>query len=176
MNTDSNIYPTGTFTPITSFDLKQVNQWIQEIATLPKDLKTLCGGRSLELLSTPLRPNAWSLRQLIHHIADSHHHSYTRFKWALTEETPLIKAYDEVAWSVLADADAPIELSLDHLSAIHGKWVYLLENMTEADFCKQFQHPASMNYQFLYNTLGSYAWHGKHHLAQLENAFNKSAI
>lgn len=170
MNTDAIIYPIGTFKPISSFNPSQVHQWIQDIASLPKALESLCDSVSSELLSRPLRPGAWTLRQLIHHIADSHHHSYTRFKWALTEEKPLIKAYDEVSWSVLADVDAPIELSIAHLSAVHGKWVYLLNKMNESDFSKQFQHPESMNYQYLYNTLGAYAWHGKHHLAQLEFA------
>lgn len=169
------VYPIGTYTPLENFNAEKVTLWIQEISKLPKLLREITTPLTSEFLSQPLRPGAWSIKQLIHHIADSHHHSYNRFKWALSEETPLIKDYNEKAWSILKDASAPISLSIDHLAGVHGKWVYLLKQMDKTDFCKQFQHPQHMKLQHLYNTLGLYAWHGNHHLAQLKAAIEKAA-
>jgi hypothetical protein len=164
------VYPIGKFSPIKTYNDALIKEWITEIETLPNRFFICVKDLSDSDLDKPLRKGAWSIRQLVHHMADSHHHSYTRFKWTLTEPEPLIKAYDEVAWSVLGDSDAPVQLSLDHLSAVHGKWVYLLNRMNSEGFSKCFKHPDSVKFQNLFNTLGAYAWHGNHHLQQIKNA------
>ena len=120
-------------------------------------------------LETPYRPDGWTVRQVIHHIADSHHHSYTRFKWALTEDKPLIKAYEEKDWAELNDVKhAPIALSLLHIRAIHAKLVNLLKSMNETDFKRSFIHPETGKERTLDVNLALYAWHSNHHFAHIE--------
>ncbi|MDA1144694.1 MAG: putative metal-dependent hydrolase [Bacteroidetes bacterium] len=172
-NFDPIVFPIGEYTPAGQFNRLQINKWIAEVNQLPTLLTKLSRELNESFLDSSLRSSAWTIRQLIHHIADSHHHAYTRFKWTLTENEPMIKAYDEKAWSKLSDATAPIKLSLDHLSAVHRKWVFLLEKMNENDFSKRFQHPETKSFHFLYDYLGVYAWHGNHHLAQIKEALAK---
>ena len=125
---------------------------------------------NLEQLETPYRPDGWTVRQVVHHIADSHHHSYTRFKWTLTENEPLIKAYEEKKWSTLFDArSAPIELSLTYIRALHAKLVYLLKGLTEEDLEMYYIHPEGDVQVTLAENIGKYAWHGNHHFAHIEN-------
>ncbi|MEL6304014.1 MAG: YfiT family bacillithiol transferase [Bacteroidota bacterium] len=125
-------------------------------------------------LETPYRPGGWTVRQLVHHVSDSHHHSYTRFKWALTEENPLIKAYFEKEWSKLFDAKtAPIQLSLDHLKAVHAKLVFLLRGLSKEDLEKTFLHPEGNVTSTLAENIGRYAWHGSHHLAHIQNLIDR---
>jgi len=137
-NFDPIVFPIGKYTPVGQFNRLQINEWIAEVDQLPTLLAKLSSQFKESFLDSSLRSGAWTIRQLIHHIADSHHHAYTRFKWTLTENEPMIKAYDEKAWSALSDATAPIQLSLDHLSSVHRKWVFLLEKMNENDFSKRF--------------------------------------
>ena len=170
-NFDPIVFPIGKYTPVGQFNRLQINEWIAEVDQLPTLLAKLSSQFKESFLDSSLRSGAWTIRQLIHHIADSHHHAYTRFKWTLTENEPMIKAYDEKAWSALSDATAPIQLSLDHLSSVHRKWVFLLEKMNENDFSKRFQHPETKSFHFLCDYLGVYAWHGNHHLAQIKEAF-----
>lgn len=125
-------------------------------------------GLSDAQLDTRYRPEGWTARQVVHHVADSHMNSYIRFRWALTEEVPLIKAYEEQLWAELPDARtmAP-RVSLELLDALHRRWTALLQQMTEADFAKRLRHPVSGE-----ATLGKmtalYAWHGRHHVAHIE--------
>ena len=163
-------YPIGKFeTPetITSADLEK---WITDLETLTQRLSDLVAPLSEQQLETPYRPGGWTVRQLVHHISDSHHNSYIRFKWALTEDTPTIKAYNEKAWAELFDTrTAPILMSLYHLSAIHAKLVYLLKGLSEEDLQRSFIHPDGNQKTNLKENIGRYAWHGNHHYSHILN-------
>ncbi|WP_342774068.1 YfiT family bacillithiol transferase [Muriicola soli] len=118
----------------------------------------------------PLSARGWTVRQVVHHLADSHHHSYIRFKWALTEDRPVIKPYLEKEWANLTDAStAPIDLSLNHLEAVHAKLVYLLTGLSSADWQRTFIHPDNNSETTLEENAGRYAWHGNHHLAHIQS-------
>ncbi len=119
-------------------------------------------------LNTSYRDGGWTLKQVVHHVADSHMNAYVRFKLALTENNPVIKPYDEAAWANLSDTqNLPINISLTLLHALHLRWVTLMKNMTEADWQKTIFHPEYKRSITLWNMLGSYAWHGKHHTAHI---------
>lgn len=161
-------YPIGKYELPKAITDEQLSKWISILEDLPKRLKALVENLSKEQLDTPYRPGGWTVRQTVHHIADSHHHSYTRFKWALTEDNPVIKPYDEKGWSDLFDAkSAPIALSLDHLSAVHAKLVYLLKGLSNEAFQTTFRHPDKKKETTLKENLGHYAWHGNHHYAHI---------
>src|ERR1035438_366244 len=128
-------YPIGRVSFPESTTPEQRREWIREIAEAPAHLRAAVAGLSEEQLDTPYRPGGWTVRQVVHHLPDSHLNSYVRFKLALTEAAPTIKPYDEARWSELPDvAAAPIETSLVLLEGLHGRWVRLLESMTAADF------------------------------------------
>ena len=162
-------YPIGLFeySPIVGKDT--IDNWIRVLEELPYTLKNLVNPLTSEQLDTPYRPGGWTIRQVVHHIADSHHHSYTRFKWALTEREPLIKAYDEKSWSNLIDAKtAPIVLSLDYIIALHAKLVYLLKGLTPADMERFYIHPENNLKISVKENIGKYAWHSRHHCAHIQ--------
>lgn len=163
-------YPIGHFNCPVEISEENIKDWINVLETLPSRLSNLVGGFSEMQLETPYRDGGWTVRQVIHHLADSHHHSYTRFKWALTENRPLIKAYYEKDWSELFDAKtAPIELSLNYLNALHAKLVYLLEGISSEDFKKYYIHPEGNINVSVAENLGKYAWHSNHHFAHIKN-------
>ncbi|MDC6390350.1 putative metal-dependent hydrolase [Maribacter sp. PR1] len=163
-------YPIGHFHCPKVITKEYRESWIRELEHLPEKLSGLVLKLDEEQLETPYRQDGWTVRQLVHHIADSHHHSYTRFKWALTEEEPLIKAYEEKKWSNLFDSrTAPIEISLDYLLALHTKLVYLLKGLSESDFNKGYMHPDGDTKVTVAENIGKYAWHGNHHFAHIEN-------
>ena len=119
-------------------------------------------------LNTSYRDGGWTVKQVVHHVPDSHIHAYIRFKLALTENNPAIKPYDEVAWANLSDTqDVPINVSLTLLHALHSRWVRLMKNMDEEDWQRTIYHPEHKRTLTLWNLLGSYAWHGKHHVAHI---------
>lgn len=156
---------------ITSVEIKD---WIDDISELPQKLKEAVNKISKKQLDTPYRPEGWTLKQLIHHIADSHMSALLRFKWALTEDEPTIKAYDEKTFAELYDSRlAPVEISLDLISSLHGKWVILLENMSTDDFEKTYVHPETGRRFSLKQSLGHYSWHSRHHYAHLHNLLQK---
>ncbi|UJH66793.1 YfiT family bacillithiol transferase [Allomuricauda sp. SCSIO 65647] len=167
-------YPIGKYeipNPITDH---HIEEWIQVLEHLPNRLADMVSSLSDSQLETPYRPGGWTVRQLVHHIADSHHHSYIRFKWALTEENPTIKPYFEKEWSKLFDAKtAPIQLSLDHLKAVHAKLVYLLKGLSKEQLQRKFTHPEGNEQTTLEENIGRYAWHGNHHLAHIENLLDR---
>jgi len=160
-------YPVGKFSFPSSVSPEQRLQWIEEIAATPARLRAAVEGLTAEQLETPYRPSGWTVRQVIHHVPESHMNAYIRFKLALTEDEPTIKPYDEAAWANLPDvAVTPIETSLALLDALHNRWVRLLRRLSEADFARTFRHPA-LGVIRLDGNLALYAWHGKHHIAHI---------
>lgn len=163
MNDDLS-YPIGKF-DLSNFADRAEN--LQAIADLPSVVTAAVAGLSDEQLDTEYRPDGWTLRQTVHHIADSHSNSLTRFKLALTEDTPpTIRPYYEERWAELADSKLPVDVSLKMIDAIHTRWSALLASMTEVDFKREFVHPETGNWP-LENALALYAWHSKHHTAHI---------
>ncbi|MBW8243313.1 bacillithiol transferase BstA [Muricauda oceani] len=163
-------YPIGKFETPETISSADLEKWISDLETLPQRLSDIVTPLSDDQLDTPYRPEGWTVRQLVHHISDSHHNSYIRFKWALTEDTPTIKAYDEKAWAELFDCrTAPILMSLYHLSAIHAKLVYLLKGLSEEQLERSFIHPDGNQETTLKENIARYAWHGNHHYAHIQN-------
>jgi hypothetical protein len=159
-------YPIGRFIPPTTSLASIRSAHIETLRLLPARLRTAVNGLSDAQLDTPYRDGGWTVRQLVHHIFDSHANSYIRFKLALTEDWPTIKPYDEAAWARLADSRGPIDGSLTLIDGLHGRWVVLLESMTEEDFQKGFIHP-EQGRQKLATTLALYDWHSRHHTAHI---------
>lgn len=168
-------YPIGKYTQALKITDDLIEKWIDDLEKLPGRLENLVKTLNDNQLDTPYRPDGWSVRQLVHHIADSHHHSYTRFKWSLTENSPLIKAYNEKSWSELSDAKtAPIELSLYYLKALHAKLVYLLRGLSATDLQKTYIHPDdSKNFVSVAENIAKYAWHSNHHLAHIQGLIDR---
>ncbi len=167
-------YPIGLFHVPDTISREQIDQWITDLENLPAIVRNLVESLNDEQLAEPYRPGGWTIRQLIHHIADSHHNSYIRFKWALTEETPVIKVYDQEKWARLHDSlQAPIAMSLDHLQAIHFKLVYLLRGLSQEDLKRGFIHPETNSFTSLEENIGRYSWHGRHHTQHIVNILEK---
>ncbi|MBN3521230.1 putative metal-dependent hydrolase [Algoriphagus lutimaris] len=161
-------YPIGRFqipSQITEPDLAEA---IEDIKSFPKFLESTVKNMSEEQLDTPYRPGGWTVRQVIHHCADSHINAYSRFKLALTEINPTIKPYNEAAWAELADNKLPIDISIGILKNIHFKWGVILDHMSPADFSKTYYHPESQHSAPLSEITLMYGWHGKHHLAHIQ--------
>jgi uncharacterized damage-inducible protein DinB len=161
-------YPIGTFAYEGNITVEQREVWIREIEELPALLRAAVEDLSEEQLNTPYREGGWQVRQVVHHIADSHMNSLMRFKLALTEQHPTIRPYDEASWAELSDSTRePIATSLVFIAALHRKWGTLLGSMGEEQFARTFFHPGSGETVALDRCLGMYAWHGKHHLAHI---------
>ncbi|PTX61432.1 DinB family protein [Kordia periserrulae] len=162
-------YPIGKPQIPKAISQQHISDWISTLEAFPKRLHNLVENLSEEQLNTKYRPDGWTIRQVIHHVADSHHNSYTRFKWALTEHQPVIKAYYEDRWAELFDSKtAPIQLSLDTLKALHAKWVYFLKGLSSEELEKVFIHPEGNEKVSLKENIGIYAWHCNHHYAHIE--------
>lgn len=162
-------YPIGKFECPETITQTHIEQWIYDIEELPTRLSTLVIGFEETQLETSYRQGGWTGRQVIHHIHDSHHNGYIRFKWAMTENKPVIKAYHEQLWAELFDTrSAPIYLSIDLIKALHAKWVYFLKGLSVEDLKKEFIHPEGNIPISLAEDIGIYAWHGNHHLAHLQ--------
>jgi hypothetical protein len=144
---------------------------IEEIRALPARMREAIAGLTESQLDTPYRPGGWTLRQVVHHVPDSHVHAYIRLKLALTEDAPTIKPYDEKTWAELADTRMPIEVSLQLLEAVHARWVVVAQAMKPADFARTFTHPEyPEGPRTLDWHLQAYAWHSRHHLAHITAA------
>lgn len=162
-------YPIGKWSwptkPLTDDERRKA---IREIAETPANIRAAVKGLSEKQLDTPYRPGGWTVRQVVHHLPDSHMNAYTRFKLALTEDNPVIKPYEESAWAELADGKGPqVPESLALLEALHARWVFLLERMQPSDFQRPLKHPEHDRKLNLDMMTAMYAWHGKHHAAHV---------
>ena len=167
-------YPIGKPDLPQTLTAEERNQRMDIISETPDKLKLLVNHLNNEQLDTPYRPEGWTVRQVVHHMVDSHINSYVRFRWALTEDKPLIKAYDEKAWAELPDAKfGDIAMSLNLLSYLHQRWVNLLKSMTSTDWQKVLQHPVS-GALTLDQMLSLYAWHCTHHLAHISGLIGRN--
>jgi len=161
-------YPVGRFAPIPSISLEQRVGLIDAIAAFPNDLAAAIEGLSQAQLNTPYREGGWTVRQVVHHVADSHMHAFLRMRTAMAADNPEVGAYDQDAWAGLADSKAaPVPLSLHLIDAIHTRWTWWLRRLTPADFARTVRHPEhddAISIDFL---LQLYAWHGGHHLGHI---------
>ncbi len=165
--TDDLRFPVGRFDVRAPVAAEQLPGWIEQIADAPASLRAAVEGLSPEQLDTPYRPGGWTVRQLVHHLPDSHMNAYVRLKLALTEDEPLIKPYEEAAWAELEDSrSTPPEVSLTLLETLHDRWVRLLRALGPEDFARTLRHP-EMGTMRLDSLTGLYAWHGRHHVAHV---------
>jgi uncharacterized damage-inducible protein DinB len=164
---DTLAYPVGRFQRPASLSEAQRRAAIESVAGTPKRFRAAVAGLNDQQLDTPYRPGGWTLRQVVHHVPDSHMNALTRFKLALTEDNPTIKSYDEAAWAELEDArSTPIETSLSLLDHLHDRWDRVLRAMSSSDFSRTLQHPESGTLT-LDQMLALYEWHGRHHTGHI---------
>jgi len=161
-------FPVGKFSFNTNADNKEIMHWISEIEKLPSLLRDAVKGLNEEQLNTAYRPDGWTVRQVVHHVADSHMHAYIRTKHALTENKPTIKPYEEKLWAEMDDSkDLPVEVSLSLLDSLHTRWIYLLKKLSADDLNKTVFHPESKREMSVKFFLALYAWHCRHHVAHI---------
>lgn len=172
---DNDRYPIGRFEPLREpLDAAARARLIDTIEKTPATIRSLVERLDDRQLDSPYRDGGWTIRQVVHHVPDSHMNIYIRMKLTVTEETPTIKPYDEVRWADLPDGrSAPISMSLDLLDALHRRWVTFLRTLSEQQFQRTFVHP-ELGSVALFEALAMYAWHGRHHVAHIENAIKKS--
>jgi uncharacterized damage-inducible protein DinB len=160
-------YPIGKFTYDGPATPEKKQELLNQIEQAPGRLRAAIKGLSQQQLDTPYRPEGWTVRQVVHHVPDSHLNAYVRFKLALTEEAPTIKPYAEDKWAKLADTPAtPVDVSLTLLDSLHDRWIRLLHSLQPADWKRTFRHP-DLGVMDLEKTLALYAWHGRHHVAHI---------
>jgi hypothetical protein len=160
-------YPVGKFNYVESPAPEERVQLIRQIEQAPASLRAAVKGLSEKQLDTPYRPEGWTVRQVVHHVPDSHLNSYMRFKLALTEDEPTIKPYFEDRWARLGDTQAtPVEVSLVLLESLHDRWVRLLRSLQPDEWKRKFRHP-ELGTTALEKNLALYAWHGRHHVAHI---------
>ena len=166
-STEAFQYPIGRCSYPQSTTAEERRGWIADLAEAPARMRVAIEGLTPAQLETPYRPGGWTVRQVVHHVPESHMNAYIRFKLALTEDEPTIKPYDEAAWAKLPDVQStPVEVSLIMLEALHGRWVRLLQSMSEADFARTFRHP-EIGTMALGSYLAGYSWHCRHHVAHI---------
>ena len=160
-------YPVGRFNKVSLLNPSERKEMIQVIEDHPSKLRRAVNNLSEEQLDTPYRPEGWTVRQVVHHVVDSHLNSYIRFKWTLTENQPLIKTYNQTAWAELPEAKSgPIDMSLIMLEGLHRRWVHVLKNMSGEDFQAKLEHP-EWGLIPLDTMLALYEWHCRHHLRHI---------
>ena len=169
-------YPIGAFhrvaTPLSMIARREL---IEEIEHAPVPLASIAKHLTESQLETPYRPGGWTVRQVLHHVPDSHLNAYVRFKKAVTEDAPPIAGYEEARWAELADTKLPVQVSMDLLTALHQRWVVFLRSLPADAFARTYVHP-QMGAVTLDQALAIYAWHGKHHLAHVELALGKRTV
>jgi len=160
-------YPTGKFTPQPSHSAAEIAACIEQIRLLPLKLEEAIAGLTDIQLDTPYRDGGWTLRQVVHHVADSHMNAYIRVKWTVTEESPTIKAYNEKRWAETPEVSLPPIVSLSLIQALHHKFTLLLESLPHEELLKEFVHPETQKRVAIHNMIALYAWHGAHHTAHI---------
>jgi hypothetical protein len=165
-------FPIGKFEARETYSGQETAANLQKIEELPAKIETAYHLLQPSLLDKPYREGGWTARQVIHHLADSHLNAYIRTKWTLTEDTPLIKAYNEKAWAETPEVNADPHISIELLEALHKKWVLLLRELQPSDLQKSFLHPETNKHVPLDRMIALYAWHGEHHLAHLNLILN----
>ena len=160
-------YPTGKFTAQENYSQEELTGFIQKIEALPLKLEDAVRDLTAQQLDTPYREGGWTVRQVVHHVADSHMHAYIRTKWTLTENEPVIKAYFEKLWAETGETKSSTDISISFLKALHTKWVILLRSIPPADLDRFFVHPETKKQIKLKTLMATYAWHGEHHLAHI---------
>ncbi len=160
-------YPIGSLSVPEELSPEARAALIASMASLPVRLRAAVAGLATRQQDTPYRPGGWTVRQVVHHLADSHIHAYTRTKLALTEDNPTIKPYLEARWAELPDSRGPIEGSLALLDHLHGRWTALLASIPPDQFARTYFHPESQARVTLDGLIATYAWHGSHHVAHL---------
>jgi hypothetical protein len=169
-------YPIGRFEPVGNLTGAQRQRFIDEIAEAPARLAAAVAGLTPAQLDTPYRPGGWTVRQVVHHVPDSHINAYVRFKLALTESEPTIKPYDEVRWAELPDVMAtPVETSLALLERLHERWVLLLRSLAPGAWPRKFKHP-ELGTLTLDDQVQLYAWHGRHHVAHITSLRERNGL
>lgn len=168
MNDDALRYPVGKFAPKESYTRQELDECIQRIASLPDRIEAVIKNFSAKQFDTTYREGGWTARQVIHHVSDSHMNAYIRFKWALTEETPVIKAYNEKRWAETPEVKSDPIISLNLLKALHTKWVVLLKSLAMEDLEREYIHPETKKNAKLSTIAAMYAWHSDHHLGHLK--------
>lgn len=166
-------YPVGKFSAPVSYTSEDIRHWINEIKVLPGRMRQAVISLNEKQLDTQYRTGGWTIRQVIHHVADSHMNSLIRFKLALTENAPIIKPYEEADWALLPDYRLPVESSLRILEGVHQHWVTLLESFGEDQWTRTFTNPESGQTIPLKRALALYAWHSRHHLAHITETIKK---
>ncbi|MES2794583.1 MAG: putative metal-dependent hydrolase [Bacteroidota bacterium] len=167
-------YPVGKFSKPEAYTADLIETWKLTISDFPSKLKNEVTGLSESQLDTPYRPGGWTVRQVVHHCGDSHMNAFIRFKLALTEDKPTVKAYEEQFWAEQADYKLPIEISLNLITPLHFRWSTLLNSLTTADFESRYIHPQTGNELDLYYMLGLYDWHCRHHLSHITELIKRS--
>ncbi|WP_154856838.1 YfiT family bacillithiol transferase [Cyclobacterium xiamenense] len=170
MQNERLMYPIGRFQQPKSISLEALSSAILGIQRFPEAVADLLTDLPEERLDSRYRPGGWTIRQLVHHLADSHMNAYMRFKLALTEETPVIKPYKENHWAALADSKLGIDVSVQLLAGIHERWCFLMQNMDESQWIRRFFHPEQKQSIALNVSALAYDWHGRHHLAHIRLA------
>ncbi len=167
-NMENLSYPIGQFEIDKDITKEKRERWIEDIERAPTQLNNVVDGLTTEQIDTPYRPGGWTVRQVVHHLPESHLNAYTRFKIVVTEEEPTIRTYDQTRWAEILDAKTtPIEMSLNLLESLHERWVFFLK-LLKADDALKFNHPeiGKLNLSVL---LSLYAWHGRHHIAHISS-------
>lgn len=160
-------YPIGIYEP-QPFSSQQKRLWLQDIQFLPGLIENAIENLDEAQLNTPYRDGGWTLKQVVHHVADSHMNAYIRFKLGLTEDNPTIKPYEEARWAELRDVeDVPINISITLLYALHTRWHKAILHLTDQEWQRTVVHPEHKKEMTLWHLLGMYAWHGKHHAAHI---------
>jgi hypothetical protein len=167
-------YPIGKFSIPQEINSEMIEKANNRIANFPNKISQLASPLTPAQLERPYRSGGWSVRQLLHHCADSHGQALFRFKHALTEENPSIKAYDEGAWAQLPDYQLPAADALETIRLVHARWVFLLHSMSPADFSRTYYHPEKQRTQPLAEVTLMYAWHGEHHLAHISGLIDRN--
>jgi len=166
-------YPIGKFQAKESYSTEEIKKLIAKIEMLPARLEDAITNLSNEQQDTPYREGGWTVRQVVHHLSDSHMNAYIRTKWALTENTPMIKAYDQKSWAETPDTKMPVTASIMLLRSLHKKWAEILKQLSSQDLSKAYIHPETNKHIPLSQMIANYAWHGDHHLAHINSLKRK---